>query len=121
MKILLSPYKHARFSRVPLSLLQRGSKHFYESLEKHKKSGSKDPHIFIINGVPYGIRTRVAAVKGRCPRPLDERDIYVRFEGIHFLTSGEMKIKQKILSFKILWSRAIDLAIFIGTQLAFSF
>ncbi len=26
------------------------------------------------NGVPYGIRTRVAAVKGRCPRPLDERD-----------------------------------------------
>ena len=25
-------------------------------------------------GVPYGIRTRVAAVKGRCPGPLDERD-----------------------------------------------
>ena len=23
-------------------------------------------------GVPYGIRTRVAAVKGQCPRPLDE-------------------------------------------------
>ncbi len=26
------------------------------------------------NGVPNGIRTRVAAVKGRCPRPLDDRD-----------------------------------------------
>src|SRR5215831_15127372 len=25
-------------------------------------------------GVPYEIRTRVTAVKGRCPRPLDERD-----------------------------------------------
>ncbi len=25
-------------------------------------------------GIPHGIRTRVAAVKGRCPRPLDERD-----------------------------------------------
>jgi hypothetical protein len=25
-------------------------------------------------GVPNGIRTRVAAVKGRCPRPLDDRD-----------------------------------------------
>ena len=26
------------------------------------------------NGVPKGIRTPVAAVKGRCPRPLDDRD-----------------------------------------------
>ena len=26
------------------------------------------------NGVPYGIRTRAANVKGWCPRPLDERD-----------------------------------------------
>ena len=25
-------------------------------------------------GVPSGIRTRVTAVKGRCPRPLDDRD-----------------------------------------------
>ena len=30
---------------------------------------------FEISGVPYGSRTRVAAVKGRCPRPLDERDV----------------------------------------------
>ena len=31
-------------------------------------------------GVPYGSRTRVAAVKGRCPRPLDERDAGGEFE-----------------------------------------
>ena len=27
-----------------------------------------------LSGIPYEIRTRVTAVKGRCPRPLDERD-----------------------------------------------
>ena len=26
------------------------------------------------HGIPYEIRTRVTAVRGRCPRPLDERD-----------------------------------------------
>ena len=26
------------------------------------------------DGVPNGIRTRVAAVRGRCPRPLDDGD-----------------------------------------------
>ena len=27
------------------------------------------------DGVPTGIRTPVTAVKGRCPRPLDDRDV----------------------------------------------
>ena len=27
-----------------------------------------------MSGVPSGSRTRVTAVKGRCPRPLDDRD-----------------------------------------------
>jgi hypothetical protein len=27
------------------------------------------------DGVPSGIRTRVAAVKGQCPRPLDDGDV----------------------------------------------
>ena len=30
-----------------------------------------------LDGDPYGIRTRVAAVKGRCPKPLDEGAIVV--------------------------------------------
>ena len=32
-----------------------------------------------IIGVPKGIRTPVAAVKGQCPRPLDDGDIIVDF------------------------------------------
>ncbi len=31
------------------------------------------------SGVPYGIRTRVAAVKGQCPRPLDEGDVFALY------------------------------------------
>src|SRR6266849_182314 len=31
-------------------------------------------HLFDFAGVPYRIRTGVAAVRGRCPRPLDEGD-----------------------------------------------
>ena len=28
-----------------------------------------------LNGVPKGVRTPVTAVKGRCPRPLDDGDL----------------------------------------------
>ncbi len=37
----------------------------------------KDPRkadFIVENGVPKGIRTPVAAVKGQCPRPLDDGD-----------------------------------------------
>jgi hypothetical protein len=30
-------------------------------------------------GVPKGIRTPVAAVKGQCPRPLDDGDLVILF------------------------------------------
>src|ERR1700680_3883921 len=36
---------------------------------------SKSLRISVYAGVPNGIRTRVAAVKGRCPRPLDDGDV----------------------------------------------
>ena len=36
-----------------------------------KKAYRKNGRL-LIEGDPYGTRTRVAAVKGQCPRPLDE-------------------------------------------------
>jgi hypothetical protein len=33
---------------------------------------SKNPRVVEVSSDPYGVRTHVAAVKGRCPRPLDE-------------------------------------------------
>ena len=48
-----------RDQRIKSPLLYRLS---YRSTEKNKF------------GVPKGIRTPVTAVKGRCPRPLDDRD-----------------------------------------------
>ena len=39
-------------------------------------------HSALVNpGVPTGIRTPVTAVKGRCPRPLDDGDPQNRFSG----------------------------------------
>ena len=37
-------------------------------------------------GVPNRIRTGVTAVKGQCPRPLDDRDVMVELSGIEPLT-----------------------------------
>ena len=37
------------------------------------------------NGDPYGNRTRVTDVKGRCPRPLDEGTVYMVFKGTFLL------------------------------------
>ena len=36
--------------------------------------------VFRRSGIPKGIRTPVTAVKGRCPRPLDDRDAKETFQ-----------------------------------------
>ena len=36
-------------------------------------------------GVPNGIRTRVAAVKGRCPGPLDDGDVGLFVSGVELV------------------------------------
>src|SRR6185437_6997855 len=49
-----------------------------DCLQGRRNSGHKvgtatlDPLNRLILGAPYGIRTRVTALRGRCPRPLDE-------------------------------------------------
>jgi hypothetical protein len=50
---------------------------FIKIYNKNKKLGinKKIKYIWkLINGVPKGSRTPVSAVKGQCPRPLDDRD-----------------------------------------------
>ena len=58
---------------------QSGALHITPSRQTYARL--TDQGLFVIklvgfskSGIPYGIRTRVAAVKGRCPKPLDERD-----------------------------------------------
>ncbi len=39
-----------------------------------KKKAYQTGKPLIIDGVPKGVRTPVTAVKGQCPRPLDDGD-----------------------------------------------
>ena len=43
---------------------------------------SKKLNFIRISGIPKGIRTPVTAVKGRCPRPLDDRDTKIALRNI---------------------------------------
>jgi hypothetical protein len=56
-------------------------KNFSTALKKCLKKTSEKYEIFkkefAKDGVPNEIRTRVIAVKGRCPRPLDDGDLCV--------------------------------------------
>src|SRR6266436_4100808 len=58
-------------------------------------------------GVPYGSRTRVAAVKGRCPRPLDERD------ALSASLSGKRSCYGNVAE-KVVSNRAVSNARFVG-------
>src|SRR5438128_11847003 len=54
-------------------------------------------------GVPYEIRTRVTAVKGRCPRPLDERDAQLgtsRGSEIVKLAERIWSVKRTVVTFR---------------------
>lgn len=44
---------------------------YLDLIRARSLNGYKTPK----NGVPKGIRTPVAAVKGQCPRPLDDGDL----------------------------------------------
>jgi hypothetical protein len=43
-------------------------------------------------GVPKGIRTPVTAVKGQCPRPLDDRD-YVWLQRVDLYSAGILLVE----------------------------
>ena len=45
------------------------------------KAGALPAELILQSGDPYGIRTRVTAVKGRCLTPLDQRAKYKSYGG----------------------------------------
>ena len=51
------------------------------TIVKNNINNNKLSHV---NGVPKGIRTPVTAVKGRCPRPLDDGDKKSSFKSYAF-------------------------------------
>ncbi len=52
----------------------------FDAAQSEGKTGD-ELLLLVLNGVPNGIRTRVAAVKGRCPRPLDDGGAHLRLHG----------------------------------------
>ena len=48
---------------------------FYCKITIHDLKGLNKAPLMLF-GVPTGIRTPVTAVKGRCPRPLDDGDVF---------------------------------------------
>lgn len=61
------------------------------------KSAQAIPLFFLLqlkNGVPKGIRTPVTAVKGRCPRPLDDGDPMMP---LSFITTQDFCIRSAFL------------------------
>jgi hypothetical protein len=54
----------------------------YEGRSKNKNAHTRWAFLFF--GVPTGIRTPVTAVKGRCPRPLDDGDRIVVLQCYEF-------------------------------------
>ena len=62
----------------------------YNKQTAKKSHRPSDNGFFKISGVPTGIRTPVTAVKGRCPRPLDDGDAIAR-GALSRLNSGGAK------------------------------
>jgi hypothetical protein len=51
------------------------------------------------DGVPSGIRTRVAAVRGQCPGPLDDGDFRIAGN----LSEGLSRIKHKFWYYNVIY------------------
>ena len=61
-----------------------------------RPDGGRDEISFTDENDPNGIRTRVTAVKGRCPRPLDDRVILQLpvgdYRNYRYSAQGEMRL-----------------------------
>ena len=67
----------------------------------------------LIIGVPKGIRTPVAAVKGQCPRPLDDGDV---LEGRYSTINFHLYIKKIVFPLFLVSKLASNLPLFVLGQ-----
>ena len=70
-------------------------------------TGSRDCKCLII-GAPYGIRTRVTALRGPCPRPLDEGSGVLRFWAPEPKRAGSIRANFLDSSGTPLFERIVD-------------
>ena len=112
-----SPPAELQTDNTAVSVIPRRKRSFLEEYEKGEINWSGKPgsnrrpqpwqgcalptELVPHDGVPEGVRTPVTAVKGRCPRPLDERDTCISSREARILRSRTDAVKLTVVFYRL--------------------